>query len=93
MLRWCCQRSQRQALLAIRLFRVTSTIWTETLQVLDAAGVPAAHVVFEHQQELSCAIIFAQVPLPSTTGVTSGAGRCRGRHCGCAHGKATFGGG
>jgi ubiquinone/menaquinone biosynthesis C-methylase UbiE len=41
----------------------------ETLQVLDAAGVPAAHVVFEHQQELSSAIIFAQVPLPSTTGV------------------------
>ena len=39
------------------------------LRTLDEASVAAAHIVFERQQELSSAIIFAQVPLPSITGV------------------------
>ena len=39
------------------------------LRLFDAAAVSATHVVFEHQQELSSAIVFAEVPLPSVTGV------------------------
>ena len=39
------------------------------LRLLDAASVGAAHVVFEHQQDLSSAILFVEVPLPSITGV------------------------
>lgn len=41
----------------------------EVLRACDAASIPATHVVFEHQQELSSAIVFAEVPLPSITGV------------------------
>ncbi len=39
------------------------------LRIVDAAAVAATHVVFEHQQELSSAILFVEVPLPSITGV------------------------
>lgn len=39
------------------------------LETLDDLGVAAAHVIFEHQQELSSAIVFVDVPLPSITGV------------------------
>lgn len=39
------------------------------LRACEAKSIPAAHIVFEHQQELSSAIVFTEVPLPSTTGV------------------------
>ena len=39
------------------------------LRLFDEASVSAAHVVFEHQGELSSAIVFVEVPLPSITGV------------------------
>lgn len=41
----------------------------EVLAILDQASAAATHVVIEHEPELSSAIIFAQVPLPSVTGV------------------------
>jgi SAM-dependent methyltransferase len=39
------------------------------LSLLDAASAGAVHVVFEHQEELSSAILFVERPLPSITGV------------------------
>jgi SAM-dependent methyltransferase len=41
----------------------------DVLCACDAASIPATHVVFEHQQELSSAIVFTERPLPSITGV------------------------
>jgi hypothetical protein len=41
----------------------------EVLAAVDQAKVAATHIVFEHQQELSSAIVFAHIPLPSITGV------------------------
>jgi SAM-dependent methyltransferase len=39
------------------------------LRLLDEAGISASQIVFEHQSELSSAIVFAERPLPSITGV------------------------
>jgi 2-polyprenyl-3-methyl-5-hydroxy-6-metoxy-1,4-benzoquinol methylase len=41
----------------------------DVLRACDLKSVPAAHAVFEHEQELSSAILFCEVPLPSITGV------------------------
>ena len=38
------------------------------LRACEAKSIPATHIVFEHEQELTSAIIFAEVPLPSVTG-------------------------
>ena len=39
------------------------------LRKIDESGAPAAHVVFQHHEDLSNAFVFAEVPLPSITGV------------------------
>jgi ubiquinone/menaquinone biosynthesis C-methylase UbiE len=39
------------------------------LRKVDQSGAPAAHVVFQHNEDLSNAFVFAEVPLPSITGV------------------------
>jgi 2-polyprenyl-3-methyl-5-hydroxy-6-metoxy-1,4-benzoquinol methylase len=39
------------------------------LRVCDRKAIPAAHAVFEHEQELTNAFLFCEVPLPSITGV------------------------
>jgi SAM-dependent methyltransferase len=41
----------------------------KVFRLFEAAGIAATHVVFEQQQELASAIIFAERPLPSITGV------------------------
>lgn len=39
------------------------------LRQLDALGAPAAHVVFQHKDDLSSAYMFTELPLPSVTGI------------------------
>ena len=39
------------------------------LKKLDESGAPAAHVVFQHIEDLSNAFVFAELPMPSITGV------------------------
>jgi ubiquinone/menaquinone biosynthesis C-methylase UbiE len=40
----------------------------EVLRLCETMAIPATHIVFEHERELTSAIVFAEVPLPSTTG-------------------------
>lgn len=39
------------------------------LRKVDESSAPAAHVVFQHKDDLSNAFVFAEMPLPSITGV------------------------
>jgi 2-polyprenyl-3-methyl-5-hydroxy-6-metoxy-1,4-benzoquinol methylase len=41
----------------------------DVLRACDRKSIPAAHAVFEHEQELTSAYLFCEVPLPSITGV------------------------
>ncbi len=38
------------------------------LRACETMSIPATHIVFEHERELTSAVIFAEVPLPSVTG-------------------------